>query len=716
MSATGIATFSDHVDMSGQKTLRFSNTGTSGPGTSPGTKIRIFGDTSVEAATGDYSFGVNASMLWYNSGGVHAFYNTGTETMRIASGLTTVTGRGHFTAGLSVLNGAPLLLAGTDLNWGLYRSTSGAGLSLTGGTATSVSGAGVTSNAMRFRAGAGTAEGYIWENNLEQASMGLNSNTGVLWVKGRINGNAGIDSVGSITSTNGVFCNANSNHGPGISYWSNSMSYGTFFALTGNTDTVSGGTVLGASGVNGYAIHNRCHAGSGSSSDQRGWIWETATAAVASLTTNAGNLWLAGNVTPGEGVDVPLGRACTWASTSSSAVGDPGTANGTRLRLYGASLDTSNYAIGINSNTLWYNTTSVAGHSFRNANVEAMRIESANISTTAALSVTSPTSSTAGVTVVNGGQFTLSTYGGAYTNTFRRMIRMNYDSSASVRWDMHIVGTASTGNFLSVPTNESSGDLIFQYGSAVNSNGEMLVGGFIRSNAQFQSVNFTGSHHSASDDLRLWQGDQRGLIVRATGRHRALDDTLEDVDVNQAIPVVELCDSAKDKRCFGVVGAVESPESGTREYMVGAWGSFQAKCDDRVVVNSVGEGAIWVCDVGGTIENGDYVTTSAVLGYGMLQDDDLLHNYTIAKITIDCDFEPGKVMVMALERDADGNKVEDENGKYMWYETGGERDEYVTRYVDASGSVIVRERYDEIISEGGEAYRCAFVPCTYHGG
>ena len=55
-------------------------------------------------------------------------------------------------------------------------------------------------------------------------------------------------------------------------------------------------------------------------------------------------------------------------------------------------------------------------------------------------------------------------------------------------------------------------------------------------------------------------------------------------------------------------------------------------------INSVGEGGIWVCDEYGIIENGDYITSSNYEGYGCAQDDDLLHNYTVAKATIDCDF------------------------------------------------------------------------------
>jgi hypothetical protein len=76
--------------------------------------------------------------------------------------------------------------------------------------------------------------------------------------------------------------------------------------------------------------------------------------------------------------------------------------------------------------------------------------------------------------------------------------------------------------------------------------------------------------------------------------------------------------------------------------LYGAWGSVaeKEKGDTRVYINSVGEGAIWVTNLNGTLESGDYITTSNVVGYGQKQESEFLANYTVAKITMDCDFEP----------------------------------------------------------------------------
>ena len=48
-------------------------------------------------------------------------------------------------------------------------------------------------------------------------------------------------------------------------------------------------------------------------------------------------------------------------------------------------------------------------------------------------------------------------------------------------------------------------------------------------------------------------------------------------------------------------------------------------------VGCVGDGEILMCSEGGNLEIGDYICSSNTPGHGMKQDDDLLHNYTVAK-------------------------------------------------------------------------------------
>jgi hypothetical protein len=95
------------------------------------------------------------------------------------------------------------------------------------------------------------------------------------------------------------------------------------------------------------------------------------------------------------------------------------------------------------------------------------------------------------------------------------------------------------------------------------------------------------------------------------------------ITIEDAIPMVKLCSVKKDKRVYGVLG---SPERSTNN-------------NKRLIVNSVGEGAICVCNTNGNIENGDYIQSSELLGFGEKQDDDILHNYSVAKAVMDCNFD-----------------------------------------------------------------------------
>ena len=132
-----------------------------------------------------------------------------------------------------------------------------------------------------------------------------------------------------------------------------------------------------------------------------------------------------------------------------------------------------------------------------------------------------------------------------------------------------------------------------------------------------------------------------GRIVVATGAYRDLEGR-EMVHVDEAVPVVELCARAADPRVFGVISSFEPMGHGTREFRFGHL-SFETACSDvgtRVVVNSVGEGAVLVCGAGGPIRNGDFITSSHVPGVGMRQLEVQLLNTTVAKATCDCAFAP----------------------------------------------------------------------------
>jgi hypothetical protein len=153
-------------------------------------------------------------------------------------------------------------------------------------------------------------------------------------------------------------------------------------------------------------------------------------------------------------------------------------------------------------------------------------------------------------------------------------------------------------------------------------------------------IDFTGQHRSLSNTINITGSvDLTGLIVVADGTYTNLNNN-HLPQINEALPNVSLSTTINDKRVFGVISDKE--DRGSRQYAMGAWVSTfnVSKTEDpRLIINSLGEGGMWICNANGTLENGDYITTSNLPGYGMKQADDVLHNYTVAKITEDCLFD-----------------------------------------------------------------------------
>jgi hypothetical protein len=180
--------------------------------------------------------------------------------------------------------------------------------------------------------------------------------------------------------------------------------------------------------------------------------------------------------------------------------------------------------------------------------------------------------------------------------------------------------------------------------------------GYVDQNDANAQMNFTGQHRTFIKDVPFSQvGELEGLIVSSDqNKYIKMSGGIEAgsnaITMNESLPVVSLSATTNDKKCFGVISASEDPEE--RSDVYGAFGTNfeKEKGDTRVYINSVGEGAIWVSNIGGSLEAGDYITTSNVAGYGQKQESDSLKNYTVAKITMDCDFNPATQPIQQILR------------------------------------------------------------------
>jgi hypothetical protein len=156
------------------------------------------------------------------------------------------------------------------------------------------------------------------------------------------------------------------------------------------------------------------------------------------------------------------------------------------------------------------------------------------------------------------------------------------------------------------------------------------------------SESFTGCHDTTclrDDDL------QPGMIVESSGEvwYKPIDKTFE-----TGLPKTILSQNNGSSKVFGVVSGYPITSDEIKDddlpYIVNgflmrpaftAYGRNAGVLDTEIhiAVMSVGEGVIWLTDINGEIQNGDYIETSVIKGHGRRQDDDIMRSKTVAKCT-----------------------------------------------------------------------------------
>jgi hypothetical protein len=166
----------------------------------------------------------------------------------------------------------------------------------------------------------------------------------------------------------------------------------------------------------------------------------------------------------------------------------------------------------------------------------------------------------------------------------------------------------------------------------------------------YRMNDFTGQHRSILN--QSIDENSVGLIVSSNGTYINLDNTLY-ASINESLPTCNITTIDNDIKVFGVISNKEDTKD-TRRYESGAFITPVEKTnknEQRMYINSVGEGAVWVCNKNGALTNGDYISSSSVSGYGMKQilNQNILANHTVAKITCDCDFILTKIVKQKLK-------------------------------------------------------------------
>ncbi len=226
-------------------------------------------------------------------------------------------------------------------------------------------------------------------------------------------------------------------------------------------------------------------------------------------------------------------------------------------------------------------------------------------------------------------------------------------------------------------------------------------------------LDFTGQHTTFFINKNVY----KGYIVCSIGEfYDKQSFKKNNIDIIDTLPKIELSYKAKDKSVFGVIS------DKYQNFNLSPMKSFKERNEYyETPINSLGEGAIWVSNFNGNLENGDYITSSDIPGIGMKQDDDILHNYTVAKITMDCDFNPQYIPIEKMKNNTSNIILDDNDNIIYEYEYDEQNNikydyEYETKYIRLNGDIIDKLTYDNSLSSNLPVYKMAFVGCTYHCG
>src|SRR6056300_299124 len=264
-----------------------------------------------------------------------------------------------------------------------------------------------------------------------------------------------------------------------------------------------------------------------------------------------------------------------------------------------------------------------------------------------------------------------------------------------------IVGAYNEGGPPSAPAGGQGAAYIFEIDtSSLNVSKPITADGTL--------LSFTGQH------ICFPEGPMgQGLVVSANkNKYVSLNGSLtmgtRAIKSSEALPVVSLSNVASDRSVFGVVDRIEQGGTTRKQKSgVGVIKQDKESGDNRVVVNALGEGALWVANTNGNVVSGDFLTTSHLPGYAQRQSEDFRCNYTVAKSTMDCDFEPEDLPVQVILKDDDGNNVLDSYGRLQWVDSDRTEPAYRIRYLDVSGVPT---------DEANAVWTAAYVGCTYHCG
>ena len=248
-------------------------------------------------------------------------------------------------------------------------------------------------------------------------------------------------------------------------------------------------------------------------------------------------------------------------------------------------------------------------------------------------------------------------------------------------------------------TNNSSN--VTCYPMVTGANGQLVY--YWRNNSQnYRAVDangtgfFTGQHPTNCLSISQSNVSQYvGQLVSITNDGYTIYDTSgnqikgkDAIQITCASPITSLTTKDADHAVFGVVADCFNnglQSDGTIDRYSDS--EFVTDLFGRIMVNCIGEGAIWVTNYGGNVSNGDYLCSCPIPGLSRVQDNGRLMNYTVAKATMSCDFNPSFISTLST---------------FSWEGS-------------TLSTIVSCLAYQcEPIEFNGSSFMKAFIGCTYH--
>ena len=535
----------------------------------------------------------------------------------------------------------------SDTNWVSYMGTFGAGLSASGGTAC-MGAFGFTEHAIRNRVQNYSNQGFIWENSSEICLMSIRGDGaggGMIgsWGVNTLSPAYTLDVVGNCRIASGD--NSKTYYGPNSS-WGGALfvGAGTNNLATSTAQVIStNGNLHLDCGTGGRAIYlnyytTQIYGGSaaiesyGTFNQRTGDMNITNSLSAANVTGTQvyTNDWFRVNgggglywQSYGYGIQNPGNGSGTYGNISTFGTGKNGWSG---YDIQGRFTFMSNKTDTNNSDT-WGIHDSIYSWSIMGWRSSRLGLNCGVDSTSASLNI--------------------------YTDNYIYYTGQPGNCNEAIRI------TAPSDGFWSIGIQDGyNSNMYFAARTISGFNGKGVCGYVENDTYGTRLMNFTGQHRCVYDTT-ITTNDSEGLVVCASGKLFSLlpdnyDNTsqIDHITIDEALPQVSLATTSYCPTVFGVVSYTQDTNN-TRVGGVGRFKSVYMNPDgekQRVFINSIGEGAMWVCNQSGAFTNGDYITSSDVPGYGMKQNNGVMMNYTIGKITIDCDFTAPMMPVKMIKK------------------------------------------------------------------